>query len=101
MAPVAEICGPQLPVCAIAPVVQDSQMLLRIGYADSVVSSLLFNTVTEKRCAGDEDSEELRCSNCGKVGKGYGRCGRCLKVAYCSKECQEKDWQNHKTKCTE
>lgn len=109
MSPVAEICGPQLPVCAIAPVVQNSQLLLRIGYADSVVSSLLFNTgISEdeflsKNNNGDDDGGggEVKCSCCGKVGKGFGKCGRCLKVAYCSKECQEKDWQNHKLKCTE
>lgn len=104
MTPVAEICGPELPVCAIAPVVQNSQLLLRIGYADSVVSSLLFNTFRERKGRSEDDEgdgEELRCGGCGKVGRGFGKCGRCLKVAYCSKECQEKDWGNHKLKCTE
>ncbi|KAK7039530.1 hypothetical protein R3P38DRAFT_3310802 [Favolaschia claudopus] len=29
----------------------------------------------------------------------YSRCGACKKPAYCSKECQAKDWPNHKRTC--
>ncbi|KAJ7446633.1 hypothetical protein FB451DRAFT_727029 [Mycena latifolia] len=29
----------------------------------------------------------------------FGRCGACQKAAYCSVECQKKDWQSHKKTC--
>ncbi|KAI9762267.1 MAG: hypothetical protein M1840_001446 [Geoglossum simile] len=49
---------------------------------------------------------ELRaCIACNKsvaelpTGSGLKRCGRCLKVAYCSKECQSTHWPQHKVAC--
>jgi hypothetical protein len=26
-------------------------------------------------------------------------CGKCKRVAYCSKECQKEDWKDHKKNC--
>ena len=37
------------------------------------------------------------CKLCGK--KGLYNCSKCGKVAYCSRECQFKDWINHKKNC--
>ena len=37
------------------------------------------------------------CKLCGKKGK-Y-KCTQCGKVSYCSRECQFKDWVNHKKNC--
>ncbi|KAF8810460.1 hypothetical protein BYT27DRAFT_7336692 [Phlegmacium glaucopus] len=37
------------------------------------------------------------CEVCGK--KNISRCGQCLAVSYCSRECQKGDWQNHKAAC--
>ncbi|CAM9233644.1 unnamed protein product [Ectocarpus fasciculatus] len=39
-----------------------------------------------------------RCAKCGKIGKSL-QCSRCRKVAYCSKECQRRDWKSHKPSC--
>lgn len=47
----------------------------------------------------------LRCRSCGVVeAKGGGalkKCMRCLKVRYCSTECQKKDWKKHRMECEE
>lgn len=52
-----------------------------------------------------QGDETLRCRNCGNVeAKGGGalkKCMRCLKVRYCSAECQKKDWKKHRMECGE
>lgn len=40
---------------------------------------------------------ERTCAVCDKAAKS--RCGRCKTTAYCSKECQNKDWREHKQRC--
>lgn len=40
---------------------------------------------------------EKTCDVCGEAAKL--RCGECKGVRYCSKECQKKDWKNHKQRC--
>jgi len=47
----------------------------------------------------------MRCSNatCNKLEEKRGdfkRCGACKNAFYCSKECQNEDWQNHKKNCS-
>ena len=45
----------------------------------------------------------LTCECCGrnegKLDKPFLKCGRCKAAIYCSKECQEKDWEAHKAIC--
>lgn len=44
-----------------------------------------------------------RCASCGKNnqagGSGLLNCARCMKVKYCSRECQRMDWKAHKSVC--
>lgn len=50
------------------------------------------------------DSAQL-CRSCGaskaKNGAALKKCMRCLKVQYCSIECQKKDWKKHRMECEE
>jgi len=39
----------------------------------------------------------VNCNECEKPCSN--RCGNCHKVAYCSKECQVKNWKSHKSDC--
>ncbi|POS75051.1 MYND finger [Diaporthe helianthi] len=52
-----------------------------------------------------QGDETLRCRNCGdmeaKDGGPLKKCMRCLKVRYCSAECQKKDWKKHRMECGE
>lgn len=32
-------------------------------------------------------------------GKPFAKCSRCAETSYCSKECQKRDWSNHKKNC--
>jgi MYND finger len=43
------------------------------------------------------NNDEGKCPVCGK--EGTKRCGQCMKISYCSRECQRKDWKNHKKNC--
>jgi len=55
----------------------------------------------EEIIEGDEKKEEPPkeqvCNVCGSKSKT--KCSACLQVFYCSKECQKKDWPNHKSRC--
>lgn len=54
---------------------------------------------------GGPAQEALQCRNCGKTEAKNGgvlkKCMRCLKVRYCSAECQKKDWKKHRMECEE
>jgi MYND finger len=42
------------------------------------------------------------CINCGGKGnedKKLAKCGKCLKVQYCNRQCQAADWKVHKAAC--
>ena len=39
------------------------------------------------------------CNRCGKTNTKLSKCGRCLSVFYCSKECQKADHVTHKKEC--
>jgi hypothetical protein len=48
----------------------------------------------------DKIGRNRACKVCGKTTK-VQRCAQCLKVGYCSKECQKSDWKSHKAFCKE
>eukprot|EP00835_Amoeboradix_gromovi_P006772 NODE_880_length_3474_cov_0.290074.p1 type:complete len:356 gc:universal NODE_880_length_3474_cov_0.290074:1255-188(-) len=39
----------------------------------------------------------LRCQCCGEVSQK--KCAKCMNIAYCSRDCQAKDWPDHKSRC--
>ena len=52
------------------------------------------------------DRNRKACKTCGKLNaelseeeKKLKTCSKCKTVAYCSKECQKKDWEGHKKDC--
>ncbi|KAK3091213.1 hypothetical protein FSP39_017992 [Pinctada imbricata] len=76
-------------------------------------TGMKYNTEDDHECAlsdkldsidilnreGDmQKCEDTDCYLCQKVGNNK-RCSKCQKVWYCSKECQTKDWANHKKEC--
>jgi ankyrin repeat protein len=43
---------------------------------------------------------EALCARCGAPGAtGMRRCSKCKSVRYCSRECQQSDWKQHKLQC--
>jgi hypothetical protein len=40
------------------------------------------------------------CGHCGKQKHDLKKCSRCMKVAYCDRDCQKADYSKHKTTCT-
>jgi hypothetical protein len=55
--------------------------------------------VMVKKVVKRKKTRVAMCKLCGKVSTEYGRCGRCKKETYCSRECQVKDWTRHKLVC--
>lgn len=43
--------------------------------------------------------KSARCENCKGREKKMMVCGRCRKACYCSRECQKRDWKQHKKSC--
>ncbi|KAF7305727.1 MYND-type domain-containing protein [Mycena chlorophos] len=41
----------------------------------------------------------VECFVCKEPGEDLKRCGKCKMVSYCSRECQKRDWENHKVVC--
>lgn len=54
-----------------------------------------------KQNAKRDEKEEMKesCNRCGKTNVKLAKCGRCLSVFYCSKECQKTDHSTHKKEC--
>jgi hypothetical protein len=50
------------------------------------------------RIVGTMNGEGTVCVLCGSNGPTK-KCGQCKKVSYCGRECQRKDWKQHKPKC--
>lgn len=42
----------------------------------------------------------MECGFCGESKMGNQVCGQCEKVSYCSQDCAELDWEEHKLKCS-
>ena len=56
---------------------------------------------TNVRDHQNHDNDRLVCGFCGREEEQLSlrRCTGCKKSAYCSKDCQTKDWNNHKRRC--
>lgn len=46
-----------------------------------------------------KQDELQKCAYCRLKSSSLKKCTRCMKVMYCSKNCQAKDWKNHKAQC--
>eukprot|EP00966_Prymnesium_polylepis_P129783 3001320-Prymnesium_polylepis.4 len=49
--------------------------------------------------ADERVHERMRCANCGVSTLAAKRCARCMAVSYCSVECQQANWTQHKVSC--
>ncbi|KIK55168.1 hypothetical protein GYMLUDRAFT_48134 [Collybiopsis luxurians FD-317 M1] len=81
--------------------------LYAVSYMDSVVGNLFRKN--DRKAGAEEASKKLGelslseshgegCRKCGSNGQLLA-CGRCKKVKYCSKKCQQDDWKTHKRLC--
>jgi tetratricopeptide (TPR) repeat protein len=66
----------------------------------------IFETQATSSAGGPRSNKDLMVPhflNCHLCKKGKGvtiqMCGQCRHVGYCSKECQKKDWKDHKKEC--
>jgi hypothetical protein len=63
-------------------------------------------SITAVHSDNKHDRNRKACKTCGKLNaelskeeKKLKTCSKCKRVAYCSKECQKKDWEDHKKDC--
>ena len=57
------------------------------------------NTKKELPCPKIVIPKSAKCSNCKGREQKMMACGQCKQAFYCSKECQKKDWKQHKKSC--
>lgn len=83
-----------------------TRMAISPTYAVPFVEEVV-DMETLKRTEGPSKADDvlLRCRNCGAIqGKSRGalkKCMRCLRVQYCSVQCQKMDWKKHRMECEE
>jgi len=46
-----------------------------------------------------EDLAQVTCNDCGRQSRKLLKCARCMKIAYCSKAAQTRDWKIHRLTC--
>ncbi|EGO55135.1 hypothetical protein NEUTE1DRAFT_123641 [Neurospora tetrasperma FGSC 2508] len=114
-----------LPLWESAAAPHATRVAISAPYCSPAVEKVVFDPVLAKKIAerGLEEAlrkKEERCRSCGKGeeelveerkakgGETAGKtaevlrkCARCLKVKYCSAECQRRDWKTHRTECVE
>jgi adenylate kinase family enzyme len=64
-----------------------------------MTSEKIFQDVS-KILAKDFNIIDIKCNFC-KSPNIFGKCGDCLKIFYCEKKCQEKDFKEHQNYCEE
>ncbi|KAL0939758.1 mynd finger family protein [Colletotrichum truncatum] len=73
-----------------------------VPFVDDVVD---FDAWKQSGGGAARQEPQERCTNCGKTsgkdGAALKKCMRCLRVKYCSGECQKKDWRKHRGECEE
>jgi hypothetical protein len=90
----------------------DDLVLCDVPYEDGDISFRYYGheeicfVIERSALRVDECNRTLRSVNiCGRLGCGVKlapeakRCGRCRRIAYCSRECQKVHWSEHKKNC--
>ena len=75
---------------------------LTLRPAQALTFAVLLNRRADKCQKPQVEEERRRCDWCGRTqadGRKFSRCGKCLRVFYCSKECQVAGWREHKGYC--
>lgn len=49
----------------------------------------------------DNDSEDFKCADCGRLSPNMFMCEQCQTATYCDELCQARDWNKHQENCTE
>lgn len=74
-----------------------------VPFVEDVMDPTLDGSLSRSSGMGVQGDQTLRCRNCGnleaKSGGAPKKCVRCMKVRYCSVECQKKDWKKHRMEC--
>lgn len=79
--------------------------IFAVPFVEDVISPDLAKMLVGGAGTDTRGGTPLRCRSCGKTeakaGGALKKCMRCLKVRYCSVECQKRDWKKHRMECGE
>jgi hypothetical protein len=73
-------------------------------YTKTILEAMLLEFPKKRKRKSEEKKRKKRkiertCPVCNVKELNLKKCGNCLKIYYCSLECQKKDWQRHKIEC--
>ncbi|KAH8239290.1 hypothetical protein KR032_002867 [Drosophila birchii] len=84
-------------ICALATRLSGAYGTELLCELEQNIEDLKLGDPLDKQAGGDAEPDHNSCATC--QAKAKKKCANCKQIYYCSRDCQLKDWPQHKTTC--